>query len=129
MGSEIFELSGHTHQCRIVMPANLNDHETLFGGELLKWMDEVAYITAKRFCRQEMVTVSADSIKFREPVFGGTIIELVGKIAHSGNASVLVLVEVFADSVTKSNNQVVAEGYFKFASVDKNHKIRRIQIP
>ena len=29
---------------KIVLPADLNDYGSLFGGTLLKWVDEIAYI-------------------------------------------------------------------------------------
>ena len=29
---------------KIVLPADLNDYGSLFGGTLLKWIDEIAYI-------------------------------------------------------------------------------------
>nr|HMQ43287.1 acyl-CoA thioesterase [Mariniflexile sp.] len=40
-----------TRQFKMVFPNTLNDHETIFGGTAMKWMDEVAYITATRFAR------------------------------------------------------------------------------
>ena len=42
-----------TKQVKIVFKNLINDHNTLFGGIALKWMDEVAYITATRFCRKK----------------------------------------------------------------------------
>ena len=43
-----------TRQFKAIFPNTLNANETLFGGEAMKWMDEVAYITATRFTRQRM---------------------------------------------------------------------------
>ncbi len=43
-----------TRQFKAVFPCMLNDNKTVFGGEVLKWMDEVAYITATRFAREKM---------------------------------------------------------------------------
>jgi len=58
-----------------------------FGGTAMQLMDEIAFITATRFTRKRMVTVSSDRIDFTKPIPSGTIIELVGKIIHIGNTS------------------------------------------
>jgi acyl-CoA hydrolase len=44
-----------TRQFRVISPYSLNDHDSLLGGNALKWMSEVAYITATRFTRIKMV--------------------------------------------------------------------------
>ncbi len=43
---------------KAVFPNTTNHYDTLFGGTALQWMDETAFITATRFSRQKMVTVS-----------------------------------------------------------------------
>ena len=57
-----------TRQFKVIIPGVLNAHNTLFGGIAMQWMDEVAYITATRFTRQKVVTVSSDKINFRHAV-------------------------------------------------------------
>ncbi len=42
-----------TRQFKVIFPSTLNDHDTLFGGTAMQWMDEVAYITATRFTRKK----------------------------------------------------------------------------
>jgi acyl-CoA hydrolase len=55
-----------THIVKLVFPNTTNHYDTLFGGIALQWMDEIAYITANRFSRQEFVTVSLDRINFEK---------------------------------------------------------------
>lgn len=43
---------------KAVFPNTTNHYDTLFGGTGMHMMDEVAFITATRFCRQIMVTIS-----------------------------------------------------------------------
>lgn len=33
-----------TTQTRVIFPCTLNDNNSLFGGKIMQWMDEVAYI-------------------------------------------------------------------------------------
>lgn len=129
MDLEIRKKESETRQTRIIFPRALNDHATLFGGDVLKWMDEVAYITAIRFCRQEMVTVSADRINFLQPLPEGQIIELVGSVSKVGNASITVTVVLYAESFRDDGKQKVVEGNFRFAAIDSSHQLIRISLP
>jgi acyl-CoA hydrolase len=63
-------------QFRFVTPEMLNGHGTLFGGIIMQWMDEVAYIEATRISRQKMVTVSVDHLKFISPVGPDSFVEI-----------------------------------------------------
>ncbi|KTC64017.1 cytochrome C oxidase subunit II [Pseudomonas fluorescens ABAC62] len=58
-----------THVTKAVFPPTTNHHNTLFGGTALAWMDEVSFITATRFCRLPLVTVSTDRIDFNHAKF------------------------------------------------------------
>jgi acyl-CoA hydrolase len=53
---------------KAVFPNTTNHYDTLFGGTAMHLMDEVAFITATRFSRQVMVTVSSDKIVFKKPI-------------------------------------------------------------
>ena len=84
---------------KAVFPPTTNHHNTLFGGTALAWMDEVSFITATRFCRLPLVTVSTDRIDFNHPIPAGSIVELVGRVVKVGNTSLKVEVEVYLESM------------------------------
>ena len=84
---------------KAVFPNTTNHYDTLFGGTAMKLMDEVAFITATRFSKQRMVTISSDKIDFTKPIPAGTIIELCGSVVHVGNTSLKVRVEIFVADV------------------------------
>jgi acyl-CoA hydrolase len=71
--------ASETRIFKAVFPNTTNHYDTLFGGTAMQLMDEVAFITATRFCRMRTVTVSSDRIDFKKPIPAGTIIELVGR--------------------------------------------------
>lgn len=58
-----------THQYKVNFPHHLNPNNTLYEGEAIKWMYEVAYITAIRFIHQRMVTLNVENIRFLKPVY------------------------------------------------------------
>ena len=84
-----------TRVFKAVFPNTTNHYDTLFGGTAMQYMDEVAFITATRFSRQKMVTVSSDKIDFKKPIPHGTIIELIGKVTYLGTTSLKVRVDIF----------------------------------
>ena len=51
---------------KAVFPNTTNHYDTLFGGTAMALMDEAAFITATRFARKKVVTVSSDKIRFHQ---------------------------------------------------------------
>ena len=120
----IEELKQHseTRLVKMVFNNTVNDHNTLFGGIALKWMDEVAYITATRFCRKKVVTISANNIKFKTSIPYGTIIELVGKVGMVEAVKLEINVEIYVEQKYKDERVKAVEGVFSFAAIDVNNK-------
>ncbi len=123
------KLLSETRQTRIVFPCDLNDHSTLFGGNVLKWMDEAAYITAIRFCRQDMVTVSANNISFNLPIPAGSILEIIARVTEVGTVKLKVSVSVSVEQSHSDEKKKAIEGSFSFVAIDKDHKLLRLVIP
>ena len=107
---------------KAVFPDSTNHYDTLFGGTAMHLMDEVAFITATRFTRKKVVTVSSDRIDFKKPIPAGNIIELVAKVVHIGNTSLKVLVEIFIEEMYKEGRDKAITGTFTFVAIDENKK-------
>ena len=107
---------------KAVFPDSTNHYDTLFGGTAMHLMDEVAFITATRFTRKRVVTVSSDRIDFTKPIPAGTIIELIGKVVHIGNTSLKVLVEIYIEEMYSEIRQKAITGTFTFVAIDENKK-------
>jgi acyl-CoA hydrolase len=112
---------------KAVFPDSTNHYDTLFGGMAMHLMDEVAFITATRFSRQKMVTVSSDRIDFKMPIPAGTIIELIGKVSYVGNTSIKVKVEVFTEQMYNTDRQKAISGEFTFVAIDDDKKPVKIK--
>ncbi|HXA00837.1 MAG TPA: acyl-CoA thioesterase [Cytophagaceae bacterium] len=116
-----------TRQFKAIFPNNVNHYDTLFGGTALSFMDEVAFITATRFSRQKMVTVSSDKIDFNKPIPAGTIIEIIGSIMKVGTTSVKVKVEIFIEEMYSEKRAKAIEGAFTLVAIDDDKKPTRIK--
>ncbi|HNF49703.1 MAG TPA: acyl-CoA thioesterase [Chitinophagales bacterium] len=111
-----------THIFKAVFPNTTNHMDTLFGGTAMQLMDEVAFITATRFARKKMVTVSTDKIDFNVAIPSGTIIELIGKVTKMGNTSLHVSVEIFMENMFNDQRILAITGEFIFVALDENKK-------
>lgn len=116
-----------TKQTRIIFPADLNNHGTLFGGKALQWMDEVAYISVLRAMRMNAVTISVDKLRYVHPVFAGDIIEIQGQVTETGRVKIKVQVRIIREEMTSGETQTAIEAEFVFALITKDHKVRGIR--
>ncbi len=114
--------ASETRIFKAVFPNTTNHYDTLFGGSAMHLMDEVAFITATRFSRQKMVTVSSDRIDFKKPIPAGTIIELVGKVTYIGTTSLKVRVEIYIEQMYMDGREKAVTGEFTFVAIDDNKK-------
>ncbi|HET8861428.1 acyl-CoA thioesterase [Marivirga sp.] len=111
-----------TKVTKAVFPNTTNHYDTLFGGTALQWMDEVAFITATRYSRQKMVTVSSDKIDFNKAIPAGTIVELIGQVEKIGNTSLEVRVDVFTEEMYSNHREKSISGRFTMVAIDENKK-------
>ena len=116
--------SSETRIFKAVFPNTTNHYDTLFGGTAMHMMDEVAFITATRFSRQRMVTVSSDRIDFKMPIPAGTIVELVGTVSHIGNTSMKVKVEIYVEQMYSEDREKAVTGEFSFVAIDDIKNLR-----
>lgn len=114
--------ASETRIFKAVFPNTTNHYDTLFGGTAMHMMDEVAFITATRFSRQRMVTVSSDRIDFNKPIPAGTIVELIGRVSHIGNTSLKVRVEIYTEQMYSDSREKAVTGEFSFVAIDENKK-------
>lgn len=115
-----------TRQFKAVFPNTLNANDTLFGGQAMQWMDEVAYITATRFTRQRMFTVNTEKIRFLKAIAPNTIVEVVGRIEKVHPIKLRVKVEIHVEEMYGIGREKAIEGIFVFASVDDQRRPKRI---
>ena len=83
---------------KLVLPEHLNMHGALFGGYLLKWVDEFAYITASiEYPENRFVTIGLDNLEFKHPVQCGEILRFDVKLVKIGRSSIEYQVNVYGE--------------------------------
>ncbi|MCZ7646721.1 MAG: acyl-CoA thioesterase [Planctomycetota bacterium] len=78
-----------TESMILIRPEHLNHHGFLYGGRLLEWLDEHAYIGAMAHLKAEanLVTKGIDRVEFRHQVRDGTLLRVRSTLVHVGHTS------------------------------------------
>lgn len=113
-------------QQRVVMPRYLNDNGDLFGGDAMKWMDEVAYLAAHKYTDQKLVTVTVEKIRFLKPVKEGDFIEIKAEVNEVRGLRLMIKV-VIEKGIQNQEKQITAiDAMFVFAAVDERGRPVRL---
>jgi uncharacterized protein (TIGR00369 family) len=120
-------LAAEVRMADIVLPNQTNNHNTMFGGEVMALMDRAAGIAALQFCRKPVVTASSERIDFRTPIHAGEIIEAIARVIYVGRTSMITRVHIYAEHPLIGDRRVCTTGYFSMVAVDA--KGRPIPVP
>lgn len=106
---------------KLVLPGDLNQNGYLYGGNLLKWIDEYAWIAATLdYPKCSFVTVALDKVTFKKGVKDGAILKFDIKKSHVGNTSVQYLVNVYCQNSCYTNLEIIFSTHITFVNLDEN---------
>jgi len=110
----------------LVRPEHLNHHGFLFGGRLLEWLDEQAYIAAMMRLKPEanLVTVAIDRVEFRFSVKQGSLLRFRSMLVHHGRTSLTVFTQVYKHS--GHEDEEIFRAYVSFVCLDKKARPRAV---
>lgn len=112
----------------LVRPEHLNHHGNLFGGAMLKWVDEFAWLAAsKEFRGCKLVTVAMNEIRFSHQVPLGSILRFSIEFARQGKTSATYNVLVYSDEPGKDREKQVFANSITFVRIDD--KGRKVGLP
>ncbi len=80
---------------KIFMPRNLNALGTIFGGDLLEWMESAAVSCGRHHLRNPgALTAAMDRVYFHRPVYPDQLADLTARVVRVGRDTVEVEAEV-----------------------------------
>lgn len=111
-----------TEQVHLVQPADLNGGGRLFGGTLLKMIDEVAAIVAMRHTGLKTVTTAAvDNLTFKSAAYVNDLIVLIGYITYTGRTSMEVRVDTYVER-SDGKRYPINRAYIVLVALDDNNR-------
>jgi acyl-CoA hydrolase len=107
---------------RLMMPTDGNVLGNVFGGAIMKYMDEVAGIVAFHHARKNVVTASIDRMDFYAPVYVGNLLILKAAVNYVGKTSMEVGVRIEAEDPLTGTTAHTGSCYLTFVALDGNGK-------
>lgn len=105
-----------------IFPTDVNNHNTLFGGKLMAYIDDIASISASKHCRRSVVTASTDSVDFLFPIRPTDSVCLESFVTYTGKSSMEVFVKVITEDLRTGERQIAATSFLTFVALDDNRK-------
>ncbi|MBM7631945.1 acyl-CoA thioesterase [Geomicrobium sediminis] len=115
---------GHSHtlQTHLVSPQDTNHLNTIFGGNILAYIDEAAAICAMRHSSEIVVTASVDSVDFHASVQKGEIVNVEAWVASTGRSSMLIYVHVSVENPLTQEVKTTTTSFVTMVAIDQSGK-------
>jgi acyl-CoA hydrolase len=107
---------------RIMMPMDANVAGNVFGGTILRTIDEVGSIVAFKHARSNVVTASIDRMDFYSPVYIGDLLRLIASINYVHRTSMEIGVRVEAENPITGEVRHTGTCFLTYVALDKNGK-------
>ena len=115
---------------KLVMPEHMNQYGMLFGGNLLKWVDETAWMAVSLdYPGARFVTIGMDRVEFKQGVAGGSILRFEVTRQRVGRTSVTydAKVAVSRRELNQSEPEVIFSTDITFVRVDEEGRKRPVE--
>ena len=106
----------------LMMPQDANIRGNVYGGTIMKLMDEIAGSVAALHCRRMAVTASIDHMSFHEPVFIGNLLILKASVNYVGSTSMEIGVRIEARDLITGVVTHTGSSYLTFVALDESGK-------
>ncbi len=105
---------------KLVLPTHLNHYGHVFGGMLLQWVDEYAWIAATiDYPDYDLVTIGMDHVVFKKGVEEGAILLFDINKTKIGKTSLQYEVCVFHQNAKTKDPKLIFSTHVSFVRVDE----------
>lgn len=111
---------------QVVLPQFTNTVGTMFGGQMVSWIDICAAVSCQRHCKSAVVTASIDSVHFLEPIKQGYIVVLQSQINAVFSTSMEVGTTVYAEHPITGTRTKAIHAYCTFVSLNEEGKPKTV---
>ncbi|KAL6468313.1 hypothetical protein MHYP_G00239900 [Metynnis hypsauchen] len=101
---------------QIVLPCHANHRKELSVGQLLKWMDSTACLSAERHAGCPCVTASVDDIHFERTIGVGQVVNIRAKVNRAFNTSMEVGIVASCEDLYSNSHWKVCQAFATFVA-------------
>lgn len=109
-----------------MMPQDANLRGNVFGGTIMKLIDEISGITAVRHTRGNVVTASIDRMDFIAPIYIGDILRLKSSINYVGTTSMEIGVRIEAEDPRTGQIRHTGTCFLTYVALDEHGRPREV---
>ncbi|NXT78540.1 ACO11 thioesterase, partial [Zapornia atra] len=101
---------------QLVLPCHTNHRGELSTGQLLKWIDTAACLSAERHAGCPCVTASMDDMYFEHTISVGQVVNIKAKVNRAFNSSMEVGIQVSYEDLCSGKHCSICKAYASFVA-------------
>ncbi|KAG5851239.1 acyl-coenzyme A thioesterase 11b [Anguilla rostrata] len=113
---EVYRNPTEVKMSQIVLPCHANHCGELSVGQLLKWMDSTACLSAERHAGCSCLTASVDDIHFEHTIGVGQVVNIKAKVNRAFNSSMEVGILVSCEDLFSDQQWKVCHAFATFVA-------------
>ncbi|ORZ05318.1 HotDog domain-containing protein [Lobosporangium transversale] len=114
---------------QLVLPQHANSLSITFGGQVMKWMENVAAVSASRFSRVPIVTASIDSLQFHRKTMIGDCLTMRSVVTRVFKSSMEIYVFVDSENLVTGKRTFTNEAFFSMVALQPSPSLQPITVP
>ena len=114
--------ASYVEMTQVVLPQFTNSVGTVFGGQVMSWIDICAAVSCQRHARSAVVTASIDSVSFLKPIKAGFVVVLKSQINAAFRTSMEVGVTVYAENPLTGECNKAMQAFCTFVALGADSK-------
>ncbi len=103
---------------QLMHPEHANLLGNVHGGWIMKLVDEAGALACMRHAQRKVVTVTIDSMDFRQPIRIGDLVILKAEVLYTGRTSMEASVEVHAENPVTGEQTHTNTAYLVYVALD-----------
>ncbi|KAM9762355.1 acyl-coenzyme A thioesterase 11b isoform 2-T2 [Menidia menidia] len=115
-GGEAYRNPTEVQMSQIVLPCHANHCGELSVGQLLKWMDSTACLSAERHAGCSCITASVDDIHFEHTIGVGKVVNIIAKVNRAFTSSMEVGIQVSCEDLYTGRRWKVCQAFATFVA-------------
>ena len=114
--------ASRTQMTEYVLPQHANALGSVFGGQIMAWVDLCGAICAQRHSGRMAVTAFVDDMKFELPVRVGEVVRLEAHVTAVFRTSMEIEIVVEGEDATTGRRWPCVDARLTFVAIDESRK-------
>ena len=111
-----------TEMTEYVLPHHANVHGSVFGGQIMAWIDLCAAVCAQRHAGRPCVTAFVDDLMFKRPVRVGQVVLVRAQVTATFRTSMEIEVSVQGENTFSGERWPTVECWMTFVAIGEDGK-------